>query len=111
MTNAQDIERLRQAIVRQKRRNMSLDQTQELFEQRLRDVHGAKRIHAEIQIIYHYELNPVPISPRVICSSKSACFLCNLFAQVHRKFYIARTHGRLYENWKLPATSALDLTQ
>lgn len=60
------------------------------------------RVHAEIQIMFHYELHPEALRPRVICASKSACFLCNLFNEVFGKFYIARTHGVLYYKWTLP---------
>ncbi|KAI9736749.1 MAG: hypothetical protein M1834_000953 [Cirrosporium novae-zelandiae] len=59
-------------------------------------------IHAEIQLLFHYELNASNILPRVICSSKMACFLCNLFFRLHGKFIIPSSHGRLYEKWALP---------
>ena len=39
------------------------------------------KIHAEIQILFFYELHLDRPRPRVICSSKSACYLCNLFFQ------------------------------
>lgn len=42
------------------------------------------------------------LRPRVICSSKSACFLCDLFIQLHGQYYVPRTHGVLYEKWTLP---------
>jgi hypothetical protein len=80
------------------------------FEQRVPRVLGSSKIHAEIQILYHYEMHPVKIRPRVICSSKSACFLCDLFIKFHGKFYIARTHGRLYEQWRLPVIRGLPLS-
>lgn len=67
------------------------------------------KVHAEIQILYHYEMKPVAIMPRVICSSKSACFLCDLFIRFHGKFYVARSHGRLYERWRLPDLQGLGL--
>jgi hypothetical protein len=38
----------------------------------------------------------------VRCSSKSACYLCNLFFQLHSGFHVPRTHGRLYDKWILP---------
>ncbi|PMD52359.1 uncharacterized protein K444DRAFT_543617, partial [Hyaloscypha bicolor E] len=67
------------------------------FKQLVPRVLGSSEIHAEIQIIYHYEMRRVKIRARVICSSKSACFLFGLFIMLHGKFYLARTHGRLYE--------------
>ena len=60
------------------------------------------KIHAEIQLLFYYEMYPETRRPRVICSSKSACFLCDLFVRVHAKFYIARSHGVLYKRWILP---------
>jgi hypothetical protein len=60
------------------------------------------KVHAEVQLLLFYELNPTIRSPRVICSSKSACYLCNLFFQIHGQFQIPRTHGRIYDKWILP---------
>ena len=60
------------------------------------------KVHAEVQLLLFYELNPTIQPPRVICSSKSACYLCNLFFQTHGKFRIPRTHGRIYDKWTLP---------
>ena len=60
------------------------------------------KVHAEVQLLFFYELNKVRLKPRVICSSKSACYLCNLFFKLHNQFYIPRGHGRLYHQWTLP---------
>lgn len=60
------------------------------------------RIHAEIQLIFHCELQVDIKFPRVICSSKDACFLCDAFISLHGKTYTPRCHGRLYPGWKLP---------
>ena len=60
-------------------------------------------VHAEVQLLFHYEWNPCSLPPRIICSSKQACFLCNLFLRIHGKFAIPNTHGRIYEKWALPA--------
>ncbi|KAI9885285.1 MAG: hypothetical protein M1823_002912 [Watsoniomyces obsoletus] len=59
-------------------------------------------IHAEIQLLLHYEVHPVEILPRTISSSKSACFLCNLLVNLHGTFCVQRTHGVLYDQWTLP---------
>lgn len=59
-------------------------------------------VHAEIQLLFYYQMHPEIRRPRVICSSKSACFLCDLFVKLHAKFYVARTHGVLYNKWILP---------
>ncbi|KAL2044429.1 hypothetical protein N7G274_003134 [Stereocaulon virgatum] len=37
-----------------------------------------------------------------MCSSKQACFLCDLFFKIHGRFIVPSTHGRLYEKWALP---------
>ncbi|GAA93270.1 hypothetical protein AKAW_11382 [Aspergillus luchuensis IFO 4308] len=60
------------------------------------------KIHAEIQIIAHCELQNPRILPRVICSSKDACFLCNLCLRLYQKIYTPKSHGRLYPGWRLP---------
>lgn len=54
---------------------------------------------AEVQILLFYELNPTRLRSRIICPSKSACYLCNLFFRIDGQFHITRTHGRLYDNW------------
>jgi hypothetical protein len=54
------------------------------------------KVHAEIQLLFFYEAHPSRRRPRFICSSKSACYLCNLFFSLHGGFYVPRTHGRLY---------------
>ncbi|KAL4877426.1 hypothetical protein BJY04DRAFT_222175 [Aspergillus karnatakaensis] len=60
------------------------------------------KIHAEIQLISYCELRRPKRYPRIIYSSKDACFLCNMFLQEYRKIYTPRSHGRLYPGWKLP---------
>jgi hypothetical protein len=60
------------------------------------------KVHAEIQLLFFYELHPRYQRPRFICSSKSACYLCNLFFFLHGGFRVPRTHGRLYDKWTLP---------
>lgn len=60
-------------------------------------------VHAEMQLLFHEELKPRDgLAPRVICSNKKACYLCNLFFNLHGKFLIPTTHGRVYEKWALP---------
>ncbi|KAE8389609.1 hypothetical protein BDV23DRAFT_184213 [Aspergillus alliaceus] len=65
------------------------------------------KIHAEVQIIAYCELRSPRSFPRVICSSKDACFLCNLFIQVYGKIQTPRSHGRLYPGWRLPRVPQL----
>ncbi|TVY32390.1 hypothetical protein LSUB1_G008540 [Lachnellula subtilissima] len=47
------------------------------------------KVHAEIQLLFFYELHLDIPRPRVICSSKSACYLCNLLFELHRGFDIS----------------------
>ncbi|KAF2175390.1 hypothetical protein K469DRAFT_683991 [Zopfia rhizophila CBS 207.26] len=62
-------------------------------------------VHAEMQLLLHYEgLPSETLTPRIICSNKQACFLCNLFFKIHERFLIPNSHGRLYEKWALPTT-------
>ena len=60
------------------------------------------KVHSAIQLLFFYELHPDRPRPRIICSSKNACYLCNLFFQLHGGFQAPRTHGRLYEKWIIP---------
>ncbi|KAK6441245.1 hypothetical protein LTR95_002526 [Oleoguttula sp. CCFEE 5521] len=41
------------------------------------------KIHAEMQILCFYEQRPHLPKPRIICASKSACYLCDLFLKFH----------------------------
>lgn len=59
-------------------------------------------VHAEMQLLFHYEFLSPCLPPQVICSTKSACYLCNLFFVLHGRFTVLATHGRLYEKWTLP---------
>jgi hypothetical protein len=72
------------------------------FSERIAGISQNGKVHAEIQLLFFYELQPNSLRPRVICSSKSACYLCNIFIRLHGQFLITRTHGRLYEKWILP---------
>ncbi|KAF1996261.1 hypothetical protein P154DRAFT_566163 [Amniculicola lignicola CBS 123094] len=61
-----------------------------------RDQNGGYRVHAEIQLILDCECrNDILHPPRIIKSSKSACYLCDLFIKLHCRFFIPKTHGRL----------------
>lgn len=59
------------------------------------------KIHAEIQMLAHYELNPAKLPPRVIASSKDACYLCNEAVRLHGMYQVPSSHGRLYPGWRL----------
>ncbi len=80
---------------------------QKRFETRMADHATRWKVHAEIQILLFYEQNPSNVPPRIIGSSKSACYLCDLFIQHHGRFQVPRSHGKLYDRWILPK-EALD---
>ena len=61
-------------------------------------------VHAEIQLLFYYELNSHLRSPRLIYSTKKPCFVCTLFVKCHGKHQMPESHGKLYEKWTLPAT-------
>jgi hypothetical protein len=66
------------------------------------------KIHAEVQLIAYCELQTQILQPRVICSSKKACLLCNLFILTYGKVYTPASHGRLYPGWRLPLLQPLN---
>ena len=59
-------------------------------------------IHAEVQLLVYCERYLHGLKPRVICSSKKACFLCNALINTHGKVYTPYSHGRVYPRWRLP---------
>ncbi|KAL9032833.1 MAG: hypothetical protein Q9180_006283, partial [Flavoplaca navasiana] len=77
------------------------------FETRMANHATRWKVHAEIQILLFYEQHPSRVPPRIIGSSKSACYLCDLFIQLHGHFQVPRSHGKLYDRWILPK-EALD---
>ena len=72
------------------------------FQSRLQSCAISPKIHAEIQLLLFYERNPDIRPPRIICSSKSACYLCNMFIRLYNRFRMPKTHGRIYDTWTLP---------
>ena len=100
-TKQQDLSR----VFRLKKGDEKRDFTSEFAKQAKKTLKEAK-IHAEIQLIAYCELKSSPLFPRVIASSKDACFLCDQFIQCHGKMHTARTHGRLYPGWRLPMLSS-----
>ncbi|KMU84223.1 hypothetical protein CIHG_02009 [Coccidioides immitis H538.4] len=62
-----------------------------------------KRVHAEIQLLFHYECQMNTVTqPRVIVSNKQACLLCDLLIKTHGDFYTPSSHGTLYPRWRIP---------
>ncbi|KAH8746498.1 hypothetical protein F5883DRAFT_585381 [Diaporthe sp. PMI_573] len=82
-----------------------------------RRTHVTGKLHAEVQLVLHCEIlekfkpsnNRLPLPPRIVCSSKKACFLCDLYIKMHGKMQTPWSHGKLYPGWWLPECSALDL--
>lgn len=71
-----------------------------------------KRIHAEIQLIFHFEqADHGGPRPRIICSNKHACFLCDLFIKAHGHFYVPGTHGTLYPRWRIPTVDEVNMPE
>lgn len=70
-------------------------------------------VHAEVQLITFYDLTPSPNAPapRVLGVSKCACYLCNLFISLHGKYFISKTHGRLYHQWTVPNLVSMSTAQ
>ena len=59
------------------------------------------KIHAEIQLL-SYERSPNVIPTRIMFSSKSACYLYDLFVKCYGQFQLPKTPDRIYEKWTLP---------
>lgn len=78
------------------------DEAERLYANQVKKSSREAKFHAEIQIIFYCEMNPTIKAPRVVCSSKDACFLCNAFISMYKRIYTPRCHGRLYPGWRLP---------
>lgn len=65
---------------------------------------GDCRVHAEIQLIVELDMRQRSDwkGPRVIGSSKAACFLCELFINEHGEYFVPQTHGKLTPRWTIP---------
>jgi hypothetical protein len=82
--------------------NVSEVEANDWFAQQTRKTLKDAKIHAEIQLLFYCELEASKLPPRVVCSTKDACFLCNAFIRMHGKIHTPRCHGRLYPGWRLP---------
>jgi hypothetical protein len=69
---------------------------------RLNNSRSGIKVHAEIKLLFFYETHPEITRPRVICASKSACYLCDLFIRLHGEFQTLGTFGKFNERWILP---------
>lgn len=89
------------------------DEAETLYANQVKKSLAEAKFHAEIQIIFYCELNPNTKAPRVVCSSKDACFLCNAFISMYKRIYTPRCHGKLYPGWRLsqhPAFAELQIS-
>ncbi|KAE9373333.1 hypothetical protein N431DRAFT_504021 [Stipitochalara longipes BDJ] len=87
--------------------NVSKVEADDRFAQQTRKTLKDAKIHAEIQLLFYCELKASKLPPRVICSTKDACFLCNAFIRMYGKIHTPRCHGRLYPGWRLPFSPRL----
>ena len=62
------------------------------FAQQTRKTLKDAKIHAEIQLLFYCELEASKLPPRVVCSTKDACFLCNAFIRMYGKIHTPRCH-------------------
>ncbi|KAG8624940.1 hypothetical protein KVT40_006691 [Elsinoe batatas] len=60
------------------------------------------RLHAEMQIMMHYDQRVTGPRPFIIASGKQACFLCHTVLTSHPHFRSQGTHGKLYTTWAIP---------
>ncbi|KAF7528068.1 hypothetical protein G7054_g10251 [Neopestalotiopsis clavispora] len=82
------------------------EQAGNLFSKRLSRTLAEAKIHAEIQIVCYSELNRTLKTPRIVRSSKTACFLCDTFISMYKEICTPRCHGKLYPGWRLPQLPA-----
>ncbi|KAK1047837.1 hypothetical protein LTR74_017675, partial [Friedmanniomyces endolithicus] len=59
-------------------------------------------VHAEIQLLVHYELTPPHLMPRTIGVSKEACFLCDSFIRAHGHFSVTGAHRQMFPQRTVP---------
>lgn len=76
--------------------------TQESFARHKKFGKIQRHIHAEMQLIGYHESHGSDPWPRVIASSKSACFLCYEFIQAHGILKIHDAHRQVANQWTFP---------
>lgn len=76
-------------------------ETLEPYERSLRTFRS-RYVHAEIQLVVHYEIWPKECLPRIIGASKHACYLCYAFVRAHEQFHLLKSHGQIYNQWTIP---------
>ncbi|KAL2212576.1 hypothetical protein CC79DRAFT_428360 [Sarocladium strictum] len=80
--------------------------TRQKFKASLRVSQGKDaKIHAEVQLLWFLKSLKLEKPPRVIESSKMACYLCSALIACTGEYYSGRSHGRVYPGWRLPLTT------
>ncbi len=61
-------------------------------------------VHAEIQFVTFYGLNPNigTKRPRILGVSKASCYLCSLFLLIQGQYFVTQSHSHLYDQWNVP---------
>ncbi|KUI65904.1 hypothetical protein VM1G_02084 [Cytospora mali] len=78
--------------------------SQESFPERVRDILKNSKVHAEVQLMVHYNhVSDGVVPPRILAASKDACSLCHSLIKLHGRFDVPKSHGKLYSSWCLPA--------
>ena len=78
--------------------------SQMLFSDDVEKIGREAKVHAEIQLLAHYDrVSDDVVPPRVLASSKDACSLCSSTIRLHGKYELPKSHGKLYRKWRLPA--------
>lgn len=63
------------------------------------------RVHAELQILEHFQLNDLTFedSDQYIACSKPACYCCELYIRHHHgNFVVPDSHHKIWLNWQPP---------
>lgn len=87
------------------------DEANERFARQTVSALKEAKIHAEVQLLFYSQLNSSSHPPRVVCSSKDTCFLCNTLFSIFKKVHTPRCHGKIYPGWRLPHLPVLPSVQ
>lgn len=72
------------------------------------DVRLNRFVHAEVQMAIYHETRRSQSLPRMIGSSKAACYLCDAFIRAHGIFQVSKAHRQVYNQWTVPGSPRLD---
>ncbi|CAI4220062.1 unnamed protein product [Parascedosporium putredinis] len=87
----------------------SLEDLEGEFSECVKEILGATSVHAEVQILAYCDKIAMK-NPRVVCSSKKACYLCDQLIQHRGTTFTRHAHNRLYPKWRLPIFDSGDIT-